>query len=462
MYTVPTLDELHHLLVDLAGALLPGLDVSRASFPGLFTRVVAAAATDNHAAIAVARADLMLTTAEGAALDLWGELLGKVRRGATGARKSDALRLVNTTGAGVAYTAGAELTHSSGLRFSLNESGTVPASSSRDVDVAAVDTGAATRLQAGEELQFTTPIAGLEEMAVLVLDLDTDGQDAELDGPYRDRLLTHLRTPPRGGAAIDYETWALESAADIATAYCYPNRAGLGTVDVAALHAGSGAERLLDAGDRVVLLAYLNQRRPVGATVRVLEVLEQPTGCEVLLRETGEEAYAWDWDDSTAPVVLSWNSGTRTLTFTVDRPASMAAGHRLVVAKASLLGEAEILTIESLSGAAAVVLEAGPSVDPVAADTVYAAGPLSVAVRAAIAAHIDALGPANPPADPYGDWDGALRPAALYGVANDQDGVRDVSVVTPVAVVDATDPPVPDDGTIYLLTPGRLLVRRYW
>lgn len=462
MYTTPTLDELHQLLVDLAGALLPGLDVSRASFPGLFAKVIAAAATDNHAAIAAARKDLLLTTAEGVALDAWGELLGKARRGATGARKADALRLVNTTGAGVAYTAGAELTHSSGLRFQLNESGTVPASSSKDVDVAAIDTGTATRLAAGEELQLSTPIAGLEELAVLVLDLDTDGNDAELDGPYKTRLLAHLQTPPRGGAAIDYEYWALESAADIASAYCYPNRAGLGTVDVAALHAGSGSERLLDAGDRAALLAYIDARRPVGATVRVLEVLEQSTSCEVLVRETGEEAYAWDWDDSTPPSVLSWNSGTRTLTFTVDRPASMAAGHRLVVAKAALTGKAEILTIESLSGTAAVVLEEAPTVAPVAADTVYAAGSLSVAVRAAIVALIDGLGPANPTADPYGTWDGSLRPAALYGVANDQAGVRDVSVVTPAAVVDATDPPVPDDATIYLLTPGRILVRRYW
>lgn len=462
MYTVPTLDELHQLLVDLAAALLPGIDVSRASFPGLFAKVMAAAATDNHAAIVAARADLMLTTAEGAALDAWGELLGKARRGATGARKADGLRLVNTTGSGVAYTSGAELTHSSGLRFQLAESGTVLASAAKDVDVAAIDTGARTRLEAGEVLQFTAPIAGIEELAVLVLDLDQDGNDAELDGPYRDRLLARLRTPPRGGAANDYVTWAIESSPLIATAYCYPNRAGLGTVDVVALYGGSGSERLLDAGARTALLAYLNQRRPTGATVRVLEVLEQPVSSEVLARETGEEAYAWDWDDATAPVVLSWNSVTRTLTFTVDRPASMQAGHRLVVAAAALTGKAEILTIESLSGTAAVVLEAAPTVAPVAADVVYAAGPLSVAVRAAIVALIDQLGPANPAADPYGDWDGSLRPAALYGVAGDQDGVRDVSVVTPAAVIDATDPPVPDDLQVYLLTPGRTLVRRYW
>lgn len=462
MYTVPTLDELQQLLVDLASALLPGIDTSRASFPALFSKVIAAAATDNHAAIAAARKDLLLTTAEGVGLDAWGELLAKPRRGATGARKADALRLVNTTGAGVAYTAGAELTHSSGLRFALNESGTVPASSSKDVDLVAVDVGAATRLEAGEELQFSTPIAGLEELAVLVLDLDVDGDDAELDGPYRTRLLAHLQAPPRGGAAVDYEYWALESAASIASAYCYPNRAGLGTVDVAALHAGSGAERLLDVTERTVLLAYLNERRPVSATVRVLEVLEQPVSAEVLVRETGEAAYAWDWDDSTVPVVQSWNGATRTLTFTLDRPASMEAGGRLVVAKAALTGEAEILTIESLSSTNAVVLEEAPSVAPVASDLVYAGGPLSVAVRAAVVALIDGLGPANPTADPYGTWDGALRPASLYGVANDQAGVRDVSVVSPAAVVDATDPPVPDDETIYLLTPGRILVRRYW
>lgn len=461
MFTVPTLAELHQLLVDLATALFPELDTSRASFPNLFSKVVAAGATDNHAHLDAVLADLLPDTAEGDALDRWGAVVARPRKGATGARKVDALRLVNTTGAGVPYTAGAELVHVSGLRFALNESGTVPADDSKDVDVVAVDTGVATRLAAGEVLTFSTPIAGIEEDAVLVLDLDEDGTDQEGDGPYRARLLARFATPPMGGAATDYVQWALESAASIASAYCYPNRAGLNTVDVVAMHAGSGAARMLDTTERTALLAYLDERRPTGATVRVLETLEQPESVEILIEDTGEEAYAWDWDDSSPLLVASWTAGTRTLVFTLDRPASMAAGHRLVIKKVAGTGDGEVLEIESLSSTNAVVLAEAPTVAPVASDVVYAGGPLTAPVRDAVLAHLDALGSSNP-AGAYGAWNGTLRPAALYGVCNPIDGVRDLEVVTPAANVEATDPAVPDDEQIYVITPGRVLIRRKW
>ena len=461
MYTIPSLAELHQLLVDLAAALFPELDTSRSSFPALFAKVVAAGATDNHAHLAAVLADLLPDTAEGAALDRWGAVVARPRKGATGARKVDALRLVNTTGAGVAYTAGAELVHVSGLRFQLNESGTVPATDSKDVDVVAIDTGVATRLASGEVLTFTTPIAGIEEDAVLVLDLDEDGTDQEGDGPYRARLLARFATPPMGGAATDYVQWSLESAATIAAAYCYPNRAGLNTVDVVAMHAGSGASRMLDTTERTTLLAYIDARRPTGATVRVLETLEQPEAVEILIEDTGEEAYAWDWDDSSPLSVSSWTAGTRTLVFTLDRPASMAAGGRLVVKKADGTGDGEVLTIESLSSTNAVVLAEAPTVAPVASDTVYAGGPLSEPVRDAVLAHIDALGSSNIDGA-YGSWNGTLRPAALYGVCNPIAGVRDLDVVTPAANVDAVDPAVPDDEQIYVITPGRVIIRRKW
>ena len=57
-FTIPTLDELHTLLVALLKSLFPDLDVSRTSFPALFARVLAAAATDNHALLVASLADL--------------------------------------------------------------------------------------------------------------------------------------------------------------------------------------------------------------------------------------------------------------------------------------------------------------------------------------------------------------------------------------------------------------------
>lgn len=459
MFTVPTLDDMHQLLIALLGRLLPGVSTTRTSTATLWQRTAAAAATDVHAHVDSALADLLPDTAQGAALDRWGAIVGRPRKGATPARKADALRLVNTTGAGVGYTAGAALYHVSGLRFEIAETGTVPADGTKDVDLVAIDTGAATRLAAGEVLTFETPIAGLEEQAVLVLDVDEDGVDQESDGDYRARLLARFADPPLGGADADYEHWALSSAASIASAYVLANRSALGTVDVVALHTGTGTARFLSSGERTALLAYLTARRPSGATVRVLETLAQSVSVEVLVASTGEEAYTWDWDDTTAPVVSAWNGTTRTLTFSTDRPTSLEAGDRLVIKKADGTGAGEVLTVESLSSTNAVVLQAAPTVAPVALDTVYAAGPLTVAVRDAILAHVDALGPANTDGI-YGTWPGSLLRSALYGVCR-VPGVRDLDVVTPAsASVDPTDPPVPGDHQIYVLVPGRVIVRR--
>ena len=146
MFTVPTLPELHALLIALAEALLPGIDTSAKSFPALFTKAIAAAATDVHAHINAVQADLLPTTAQGTALDQWGAVLALPRKGATGARKADALRVVNTDVVSRTVTTGATLTHVSGLQFKANETKIVTAGTYADIDVAAVSTGAATRL----------------------------------------------------------------------------------------------------------------------------------------------------------------------------------------------------------------------------------------------------------------------------------------------------------------------------
>lgn len=463
MFVTQTLENMHAFLMALAKSIFPRLDTSPKSYPALLTKVAAACTTDNHAHLEAVKLDLLPDTAgdDGGMLDRWGGIMGRRRKGATPARRAAALRLVNNDGVGHGVTAGDPLVHASGLRFEINETVTVPAQSTLDVAIVATDTGSATRLPAGEMLRFVTPPTGLEEEAELQLALSEDGDDREQAGAYRARVLARFATPPLGGAQNDYVTWSLELAG-IAAAYCYPNRAGLGTVDVAALHAGTGTARLLDAGERAALAAYLESKRPVHAGVRVLEVLGQPTSVEVAIQGNGTEATAWDWIDEVPLTVSAWNSGTRTLTFATDRPDSMQAGHRIVLAPVSGLGEGAPLVIESLTGSNAVVLEVAPGVAPVATDVAYAGGGLTDPVRAALSALFASLGTANPDVSSYGSWEGNLRLTAITNAVVDVEGVRDLTVVTPVANVVGTDPPFPIDYTIALLTPARLLVRRKW
>lgn len=457
-YVVQTLDELHEFAIALLKSLFPTADVSRGSFLWLWARTQAGGVADNHAHIAGVQSDLLPDTAEGAALDRWGGVVGVVRKSATPARKSNALRVVGTPTSTVSI--GDALTHESGLSFQVNENETIPAAGYVDVDVVAVDTGAQTRLNAGEVLTFTTPPSGVEESAELQLDMDEDGDDAEQDGPYRARVLNRFSSPPLGGAQNDYVQWALE-VDGVASAYCYPNRAGFGTVDVSALHAGSGSSRILSVGEVAELQAYLDERRPVSVSgLRVLTVTEQDVSVEALLMSTGEAAYEWDWDDTVAPVVSTWNGTTRVLTFNAARPDTMKAGDRIVIKDAAGVGSGQPYVIEALSSTDAVILEEVPATAPVATDVVYSGGPLTTPARSAILALIDGLGTANPDAARYGDWEGSLRLSSLYRAINSVPGVLDSSLVTPVANVDADDPSFPEDDEVSLLVPVRVLVRR--
>jgi phage-related baseplate assembly protein len=459
MYVLPTLEEMHSFLVALFKVLLPDRTVARLSFNWKFLRTVAAGVTDNHSHISATRADMMPDTAESDMLDRWGNLTGVPRKASTPSRKDNALRVVGVPTSAVPLSA--QLTHdASGLRFMINEAAVIPGGGSVDVDIVAVDTGSTTRLNVGETLTFTSPPAGLEETAELVLDLDEDGEDVESDGAYRLRILSRFDSPPLGGAQEDYRQWALRTTG-IAAAYVYPNRGGDGSVDVAALHLGSGEARILTAGERDALQEDLDELRPVSVrAMRVLDVFAEPVDVEAAVITTGEKQYLFDWDDATPLVVLTWDGVTRTLTFTTTRPETMQPGHRITIKPVAGGGTGEQYIIESLSGTSAVVLEEEPDTEPVATDTVYSGGPLVDTVRAALLSHLNNLGTANPDAHRYGAWEGNLRPAAIIRVASLVPGVLDVASTIPAATVEATDPGYPDDDTIGLLVPGRVLVRR--
>lgn len=458
-FTVPTIDELHAFLLALTKALLPARDTSQPSRAWRETRTMAGAVTDLHAHLDAVKDDVLPDKAEGDALDRWGTILGVPRKAATGARKSAALRVTAPAGGGGGAVApGDVLTHVSGLRFQVTESEAIAAGNTADVDVAAIDTGADTRLNAGETLTFSSPPAGLEEEAILVLDLDEDGTDKELDGPYRLRILERLANPPLGGAQADYVQWAT-AVTGIAEAYCYPLRQGLGSVDLAALHEGSGSARLLLAGEITDLQATIDALRPVDVTFRVLTVEATDVDVEVTIVPNGDALYAFDWDDSTPLEVSTWTAGTKTLKFTTDRPASMLPNGRITIKPAAGGGDGAQLVIESLSGTDSVILEEAPATAPVATDTVYAGGELVDPVRDAIIAHIDSLGTSNTDAVPYGTWEANLRPQNLYRISQGIDGVRSSTVVDPAATVEPADNAYPDDGTVYILAPRQILVR---
>lgn len=458
-FTIPTLDDSHAFLVALMKALFPTADVSEGSFNWLWLRTFAGGVSDNHAHIFNVENDLLPDTASDDMLDRWGGILGVPRKGATPARRDAALRVFGTAASPVPDAT--QLVHTSGLLFKTNGAATVGAGGYVDVGLVAIDTGARTRLNAGEQLTFSSTPAGLQDTAILQLALNEDGVDEETNGAYQLRVLARLQDPPLGGAQDDYVQWALAQTG-IAAAYAYPLRQGIGSVDLAALHAGTGAARVLLAGEVTALKAAIDELRPVSVTFRVLTVTTSAVNIEYTVLPDGDAQSEFDWDDTSAPLVQAWTAGSRTLQFQGGtRPADMVPGMRLCFKPAAgAAGTGAQYVISSLSGADSVVLEQTPDITPAIGDTVYSGGPLVDPIRDAIQALVDSLGTANPDATRYGSWEGNLRPGSIDRVARGILGVLDGTVVAPSSIAAASDPAYPNDATIGLLIAGRILVRR--
>ncbi len=461
-FDIPTLDDSHQFGLALAMALLTDPDLSQGSFNRLWFKTLAGAVTDNHAHIASTYNDLLPDTASidttagnsTSALARWGAITGKVQKGATPSSGNAALRAFGISGSTIPD--GTQLISAGQLTFETVGSSTIGSNGQVDCNVAAISTGSATNLDAGTQLTFTATPTGVNDVAVLQVDL-ANGTDLEDPGAYRLRILSQLSSPAAGGRADDYVQFALEQTG-IAAAFCYPERQGLGSVDLSALHAGSGNERLLLSGEVTALQTTLNGLIPVGVTFRVLTAFATTQDVEYTLIPDGGSTTVFDWDDTSPPTVLAWTAGTRTLQFSATRPADIAPGARISILPALGGGTGEEYVVESLSSTDSVVLESVPALAPANGDTVYAGGPLVQPVRAAIQALFDSLGTANPDATRYGNWEGNLDPGAIDTVSRDTVGVLRGTVVEPSSLVTAEDPAFPDDGTIALLIAGRILV----
>lgn len=448
-------------LADIRGELeddfrarLPEADVSVGTENRVrFIETRALANLGLYGEIARVERDLFPDTASTAGLDRWGTIKGLPRKPAEGARGTKALRVVGEPGGELA---GDELlAHGpSSQRFRVMHPATIGPGGFVDVDVAAVDAGRRTSLAAGEVLAFVSPPAGIQAEAELQARLE-GGSDRESDDAYRARLLRSFADPPSGGQASDYEQEALKEPG-ITAAYVYPLRDGVGTVDIAATHAGSGTARFLTAEERAGLLARLQDFAPLGAVVRVLETVAREVTVEVAIRDLFDR---WDWNDAEPLMVAGWVAESRTLVLDRDRPGDMQPGDRLAIAGTG----GELLRVDGFGAAAnQVILQAVPSGEVRIGERVYAGGDLVEPVRAAVRSqYFDALGPAR---GRYarGSWQATVSPsqlAASLAVALGSQ-LADIQVLAPAASVTPHDPAPPANHTIELAVPTRILVRR--
>lgn len=474
-YTLPTVEELRDRGLRGANAELPEYRTGPGSLAYAEVATFATIVRDAHVRLDVIDADSRPDTATEAGLDRWGtDVLGVPRKGATGARKAAALEIRGTNGAVVPVDT--EYTYQ-GIRYKITSAVTIPASEFIYADIEAIDTGPSTRRLKGESLRLTPTIAGIEQSARLVLDVDEGGDDEEPIGAWRARVVQRLRVGVQGGTRSDYEQWAEEALPALRTAYPYPNKPTLGSVAVAGLKDGTGSARALTTAERDTLLAYLETKRPITDAVSVL--ITVPTAVHVDVRIGVLSSAAFDWDDAAGYTVAAWTASSRELEFSPNVPPDLAVGDLLSIASASpgTTGSDGYPAVVSYVVDATTVLLAPYggrsepfSWTPQVGDGIYASSATAVRVRDAILngytvddvfiPGINNLGPANPDHS-YGDWEADVTRNRLTAAAQIKGapGVVTVTVVTPAADVEAEEYAAPDDDQVEFFIPGEVIVR---
>lgn len=494
-YAIPALSEMKAILVAVGRSLFPDRNyTSPRSYHSKRAGFFAAAATQIGYQIAKLFADNMPDTAsdgvngQPGAIDRWGGIKNVIRKDATVASKPAAARVRGTPG--TAVTVGQQLKHkSSGLLFQIATTTAVGGSGYVDADIASISKGSAARLDALTVLEFVTTPPFLETQVVLQKDIDQGGFDREGFGSYRGRVLDAFANPQSGGNKTDYVAWG-EQLAGITSAYSFPNRAGIGTIDIVGLKSGTGAARVLSAGELAALIAYLQGLAPAPIAaqygpLRGLSIVLDPQPVEIVLTPNGESAYAFDWTGGPLAVV-GWTPATLALQVTA-LPSGMKAGHHISLKGVATAQDGREYRIAALSGVDTMILETAPTVAPAATDLVYSGGPLVTPVRDAILAHgngeivyagkratpapesslesvvglevlADGIGPANP-AGVYGTWAGGIYLATLGKIAIYKAGVRNYQIVAPAADYEATDDAFPNDAQIHLIYFSSVLVR---
>lgn len=465
-YDIYDLDETTDFLASLYVMLMPDANVARGSDNWLRIRALAAGIVDTHAnGLALYRA-VWPQTAPRESLLLWAELLDITVKGATTSSGTDVLRVRGTVGgAGGAVAIGNTLVHASGLQFQINEAQAVAAGAFVDVSVVSVDTGLQVNLEAGEILTFSPTLSGIDADAELQGDL-ANGEDEESTGSLRRRILEALAAKGKGGSDSDWRQWVLAQTG-LAEAYAYRGRGGFGAVDIVGMKKGVGSARFLNGTERSALLAALEELRPTGVPIRVLECVEDAQPVKVTVTASTGEKYARDWNDETPLTTSSYTDASRLLVFTTDRPSDMRAGDRVTWDAA--VGES--VEIESLNGTNGVVLKT--AVGAIAGGTlIYSGGPLCDSIRTAVRAmadgydevldngdtlYHDGIGPAK--GVHGGSWDDSLRPLRVLGAAADVEGALDVDVDSPAATYTPTDYQYPDDAQVPVVTISYVFVK---
>ena len=250
------------MVADIETTLGTGPSLRRSALQAL-AGAMAGAATAAHGHVEWAAKQIMPDTADAEHLERHASRWGVARKAGTYA--SGAVTLTGSDGTLVPLGTIVQL---GPLQYETKADGVVVAGSV-DVEVEALEPGAAGNLSPAVNLVLLRPVAGMHQGAAVGVDGLGGGNDPESDESLRTRLLDRLQSPPRGGVAADYEAWA-EEVAGVTRAWGLPNHQGVGTVGLTFVRDGDPDGDGIPTQEEVdEVQAHVDTKRPIGAQLIV-------------------------------------------------------------------------------------------------------------------------------------------------------------------------------------------------
>lgn len=267
MFQIPTFEEIRDSILRDTQSLDPTADISSDSDHFVHASRLASVAVGQYAHQAWIMRQIFPDTADSEYLERHANLRGIRRRNPTGsagyATGSGAL-------SGAVIDVGLQIKQDERF-FVTTEQTIVQPDGHYRVAVKAVDKGLNTNVSKGQA-QFMAAPVGVPSDCVINAE---GGTDAENDASLLKRLLARIRRPAAGGNRYDFQEWALD-VDGVTSAYIYPLRRGLGTVDIVI----TSSNKLPTPETVQACQDYIDSMRPVTAK-NVLVMAPEPVAVNV-------------------------------------------------------------------------------------------------------------------------------------------------------------------------------------
>ena len=266
----PSLQEIvDRVKSDLESRLTGGAPALRRSFIAILSRVLGGGFHLLYGFLDWASKQPFPDSADEENLLRLASIWGVLRKEATYSE----LTVTFTGSNGVTIPEGSEMQRSDGVLFVVNADVTISGGTAT-ASVTSVDPGDATNTDVGTALTLTSPIAGVTSQGT-VASFVSEAEDEETVEALRARLIDRIQNPPQGGAATDFERWALE-VPGVTRAWVYPENEGLGTVGISFVR-DDDVDIFPSVGEVAEVQEYIDDRRPVTIDATVFA----PTPLEV-------------------------------------------------------------------------------------------------------------------------------------------------------------------------------------